>query len=226
MITKDILKQIILSNLGGSQTKIELTDEDLDFIIYQAVQYYIDYSSDGLNEEWIGLKLKAGTNLQEVPDDVEFIISLNATPGTGSGVVLIPETFGTSYEITMLSMIANDNNLQKPTNPVPTRIIYKDGKRYFKIDKILSSDLVVAARVMTYKSLEAIYSSSWVQRYATALAKMTLGLIRSKYQSLSAPNDMSMNGQDLISQAQQEIADLRQELSDISVMSNGGIIVG
>ena len=198
----------------------------MDFIIYQAVQYYIDYSSDGLNEEWIGLKLKAGTNLQEVPDDVEFIISLNATPGTGSGVVLIPETFGTSYEITMLSMIANDNNLQKPTNPVPTRIIYKDGKRYFKIDKILSSDLVVAARVMTYKSLEAIYSSSWVQRYATALAKMTLGLIRSKYQSLSAPNDMSMNGQDLISQAQQEIADLRQELSDISVMSNGGIIVG
>jgi len=226
MITKDILKQIILSNLGGSQTKIELTDEDLDFIIYQAVQYYIDYSSDGLNEEWISLPLKSGTNLQEVPDDVEFIISINDIKGTSTGVVIIPETFGTSYELTMLNMINNDNNLQKATNPVPTRIIYKDGKRYFKIDKILNSDKIVAAKVMTYKDLEAIYSSSWLQRYATALAKMTLGIIRSKFQSVSAPNDMTMNGQDLISQAQQEITDLRQELSDISVMSNGGIVVG
>ena len=43
---------------------------------------------------------------------------------------------------------------------------------------------------------------------------------------MSAPNDLSMNGSDLISQAQTEIEKLELELFDKSVLDMGGIWMG
>ena len=225
-MTKDFLKQFIVSMLGGSQTDVELSDDDLEMAIYHAINYFMAHSSDAFNEEWKVLRLKGGTNLQEVPDDVDYIITINNVSGTGGGVTIIPYTFGKSYEITMLNMITNDNNLQKSQNYIPSKIIYKDGKRYFQVDPIPTQDTNVAALVLTYKDLAPLYANVWVQRYALALAKMMLGNARSKFSSVNAPSDMSMNGQDLISQAQQEMDKLEQQLFDESVLYNGGIIIG
>ncbi len=211
--------------LGSSQTDVELSDSDLDMIIYHTINYYGHNSSEAWNEEWTVLRLTAGKNYHLVPDDVDFIISINALTG-GTGVTLIPETFGQAYEITMLGMIQNDNALQKTTNPVHTRILYKDGVRYFQTDFAPTTDKNVAAKVMKYKDLAPIYGDPWVQKYALAQAKFNLGLIRSKYTGVSAPNDLSMNGSDLISQAQTEIDKLEQELWDKSVLDCGGIYIG
>jgi len=142
------------------------------------------------------------------------------------GISLIPETTGQSYEIAMLGMIQNDNSLQKVTNPVHTRILYKDGMRYFQTDIAPTTDINVVAKVMTYKDLAPIYGDPWVQKYALAQAKFLLGNVRSKFSGLSAPNDLSMNGSELISQAQTEIEQLQVELFDKSVLDCGGIYIG
>jgi len=224
-MTKDFLKQYILSMLGASQTDVELADTDLDMIIYHTINYYGHNSSEAWNEEWVVIPLKAGQNYHEIDDSIDFIIDMNLSSGA-SGQTLIPETTGTAYEITMLGMITNDNSLQKVTNPVPSRIIYRDGKRLVQTDFAPKVDTNVAAKVMRYKDLAPIYSDPWVQKYALAQAKFNLGLIRSKYSSVTAPGDMTMNGSDLISQAQTEIDKLEQELFDKSVLMNGGIYIG
>lgn len=211
--------------LGASQLDVELSDSDLDMIIYHTINYYGQNSSDAWNEEWTVLHLQAGTNFHEVPDDVDFVISINTYAG-GTGVTLIPETFGQAYEITMLGMIQNDNALQKAGNPVPSRILYKDGKRYIQTDTKILSNMNVAAKVLKYKDLAPIYGDSWVQKYALAQTKLLLGAVRSKYSGVSAPNDLSMNGSDLISQAQTEIEKLEAELYEKSVLDCGGIYVG
>jgi hypothetical protein len=225
-MTKEFLKKFIISMLGGSQTDVELTDDDLEMAIYHAISYYMSHSSDAFNEEWKVLHLKSGTNLQEVPDDVDYIISINNVNGTSGGTTIIPYTFGKSYEITMLNMITNDNNLQKSQNFIPSKIIYKDGKRYFQVDPIPQQDMNVAAKVLTYKDLSPLYNDQWIQKYSLAIAKMMLGNARSKFSSMNAPVDMSMNGQDLISQAQQEMEKLEQQIFDESVLYNGGIVIG
>lgn len=224
-MTKDFLKQYIVGMLGASQVDVELSDSDLDMIIYHTINYYGHNSSEAWNEELIPIRLKAGTNYHEVPDDVDFIISMNKLAGTG-GITLIPETTGAAYEITMLGMITNDNALQKVTNPIPSRIIHRDGKRFVQTDIQPTQDENVAAKVMRYKDLAPIYGDPWVQKYALAQAKFNLGLIRSKYSGVSAPNDLSLNGSDLISQAQTEIERLEQELFDKSVLDCGGIYIG
>ncbi len=224
-MTKDFLKQYILAMLGASQTDVELSDSDLDMIIYHTINYYGHNSSEAWNEEWSVITLNAGTNMHEIPDDIDFIIAINTLKG-GLGTALIPETTGTAYELTMLGMIQNDNELQKTTNYIPSRILYKDGKRYVQTDKIPVTDEKVAAKVMKYKDLAPIYADPWIQKYALAQAKFTLGIIRSKYSGMSAPNDLSMNGSDLISQAQTEIEKLELELFDKSVLDMGGIWMG
>lgn len=224
-MTKDFLKQYILAMLGASQTDVELADSDLDMIIYHTINYYGQNSTDAWNEEWTVLRLKAKTNFHEVPDDVDYIISMNALTG-GMGVTLIPETFGQAYDITLLGMLQNDNALQKVTNPGHGNIIYRDGKRYFQTDKQVVVDTNIAAKVLKYKDLAPIYGDPWVQKYALAQAKFNLGLIRGKYTGISAPNDLSMNGSDLISQAQAEIEKLELELWDKSVLTAGGIYIG
>ena len=119
------MKQYILAMLGASQTDVELDDSDLDMIIYHTINYYGHNSSEAWNEEWTVLRLTAGTNMHVVPDDIDFIISINQLEG-GMGQVLIPETTGAAYEITMLGMIVNDNALQKGgafrTNPPIDRL--------------------------------------------------------------------------------------------------------
>ena len=224
-MTKDFLKQYILSMLGASQTDVELADTDLDMIIYHTVNYYGHNSSEAWNEEWVVIPLTAGENYHEVDESIDFIIDMNLSKG-GAGQTLIPETTGTAYEVTMLGMISNDNELQKVTNPVSSRIIHRDGKRVIQTDFAPTVDTNVAAKVMRYKDLAPIYSDPWVQKYALAQAKFNLGLIRSKYSSVTAPGDMSMNGSDLISQAQTEIERLELELFDKSVLMNGGIFIG
>lgn len=224
-MTKDFLKQYIVGMLGGSQTDVELADSDLDMIIYHTINYYGHNSSEAWNEEWVNIPLKAGENYHELADDIDFIITMNLAVGA-AGQTLIPETTGQAYEITMLGMIQNDNELQRVTNPVGSRVIERDGKRFVQTDMIFDVDTICAAKVMRYKDLAPIYSDPWVQKYALAQAKFNLGLIRSKFSSITSPADASMNGSDLMSQAQTEIERLEQELFDKSVLMTGGIYIG
>ena len=224
-MTKDFLKQYIVGMLGGSQTDVELADTDLDMIIYHTINYYGHNSSEAWNEEWVNIPLLAGQNYHEIADDIDFIITMNLQSG-GNGQTLIPETTGQAYEITMLGMIQNDNELTRVTNPVSSRVIHRDGKRWLQTDMTFEVDTMCAAKVMRYKDLAPIYSDPWVQKYALAQAKFNLGLIRSKFSSITSPADASMNGSDLMSQAQTEIERLEQELFDKSVLMTGGIYIG
>jgi len=53
----------------------------------------------------------------------------------------------------------------------------------------------------------------WIRRFALALSKEMLGLIRSKFGSIPIPgNDITLNGSDLVSQAKDEQEKLREEL--------------
>lgn len=63
-----------------------------------------------------------------------------------------------------------------------------------------------------YKNINSI-GKQWIRRFALALAKEMLGLIRSKFSSIPIPgNDISMNGDALVSSGKEEQDALREEL--------------
>jgi len=56
----------------------------------------------------------------------------------------------------------------------------------------------------------------WIRRFALAIAKEMLGLVRSKFGSIPIPGDsITLNGSDLVSQAKEEQNALRDELKTI-----------
>ena len=66
-----------------------------------------------------------------------------------------------------------------------------------------------------YENINSV-GKQWIRRFALALAKEMLGLVRSKFASIPIPgNDITMNGSDLISQAKDEQEKLREELKTL-----------
>jgi hypothetical protein len=65
------------------------------------------------------------------------------------------------------------------------------------------------------------YLSLWIKKWSIAEAKMTLSQVRGKYQSLPGPNgSTTLNSQELITQAENEKVELREELYDRSMQDH------
>jgi len=65
-----------------------------------------------------------------------------------------------------------------------------------------------------YKNINAI-GKHWIRRYALALAKEMLGQVRSKFSTVPIPGEsITLNGSDLVSQANEEKNSLRTELTE------------
>jgi hypothetical protein len=105
--------------------------------------------------------------------------------------------------------------------PVPTRsttlwveyIISEDMNNVLRLPDGTVSDMSNAPYdLMQYQFINSV-GRQWIRKYALATAKETLGNIRSKYQSIPIPNaDATLNGGDLLSQAQTEKQQLVEEL--------------
>jgi hypothetical protein len=66
-----------------------------------------------------------------------------------------------------------------------------------------------------YKNINSI-GKQWIRRFALALAKEMLGLVRSKFATLPIPgNDITLNGTDLVNQGKEEQEKLREELKEV-----------
>jgi hypothetical protein len=66
-----------------------------------------------------------------------------------------------------------------------------------------------------YKNINSI-GKQWIRRYALALAKETLGQVRSKLASIPIPNaEVTLNGPSLVTESKEEQASLRDELKNV-----------
>ena len=73
---------------------------------------------------------------------------------------------------------------------------------------------------ITYANINSM-GRQWIRQYTFALSKEILGLVRSKFGSIPIPNgDLSLNGSDLLSQAQSEkeklITNLKEMLDSLT----------
>jgi hypothetical protein len=73
-------------------------------------------------------------------------------------------------------------------------------------------EVIVEYRALNSETL-ASYFVNWIQRYALAVSKMTLGEIRGKYESIPSPGGgAKLNGDALVANGQKELESLLEEL--------------
>ena len=73
-----------------------------------------------------------------------------------------------------------------------------------------------------------LYDSQWVEEYATARAKMVLGMIRRKFASFSALGNQgaALDGAELVSEAKEEMTALDEKLKSEETYTGWPILVG
>ena len=100
---------------------------------------------------------------------------------------------------------------------------------YLIIDSYMLADTDETTRgPVTDSMFNVMWGKTWVQDYATARAKYTLGLIRRKFASFQSigTEGISLDGDSLVSEAKDEMTDLMERIKLDEISEGWGITLG
>ena len=210
----DELKDYIKTMLGESYVDVELTDTDLDTIIKQTLdkvapyydgRRYILGSGTAIDLSDHANAIKEIINVYNVRDSGE-IYSLREWVFGGSGIIIYSSRVMDRLKLYYCyKMLSNELQSCKDIN-----------FRYIKPNLFLDdySENVVIEALVRPEGLSDIDPSSeyyaWVKDYALALAKETVGRIRSKFSVDGSP--YQLDGERLIAEAQSSKSELESKL--------------
>jgi hypothetical protein len=103
-----------------------------------------------------------------------------------------------------------------------------DSPGFILIEAMMIEGSTLSPTFSMEDAYENFYGSSWIIDYATAYAKKTLGMIRRKYQSFGSLGNqgIALDGAELISEANEEMERLMEDLTGRESYIGYGIIRG
>jgi hypothetical protein len=234
------IKYIELS-LGGGMVDVELDKEHYDMAIDKAVAKYRQRSSRAVEESFMVLTLTPNESNYTLPDEVIEVRAIYRQNAGGVG------STGTSFEpfeagylnMYMLNASAAGGlatfelwmgQRELLGKMFGTYVIYtwSNTSKRLNLHRHIKGDEAVIIHTYNYRPDESLLSDTscapWIKDYASAVAKMTLGQARSKFAQLAGPQGgVSLNGNDLIAQAQAEMEKLEE---DLKTYADGGTPLG
>lgn len=229
------IKDEIILKLTGDVTALELSDASLTKIInsaFRETQRYID------TVKFLTIPYSKCVDMK--PYKVNSVIKvmraegyLNAEQATESGMTLDPMyasqwqiLTGTGNVANMQNYIynlASWNTIMQIRNTTSTDMAHTYDKSDEKLYVNVSSNLPTKMTVMfipRYDDVSQITSDFWIDvlvRMSVAIAKTTVGRVRSKFKQSNAL--WVMDGDALIEEGNAELTALRQELKDNTQLS-------
>jgi hypothetical protein len=234
-------KKYIELNLGGGMIDIELDNEHYDMAIDKAVAKYRQRSSRAVEESFMILTLSPGESDYTLPDEViEVRCIYRQSAGGVSSTATNFEPFEAGYLNMYMLNAARGSGLATFELYMGQRelmgkmfgayVIYtwSNTSKRLSMHRYVKSDESVIIHTYIYRPDESLLadtsSAPWIKDYALAVAKMALGQARSKFAQLAGPQGgVSLNGADLISQAQAEMEKLEE---DLKTFADGGTPLG
>lgn len=225
IITKADLKAYIIRQLGGGVNNIELTDDQLEDAIENAIGYY-EREVDGGVEDRIYL-LESVEGVQEYILDAEvmgvsevfstgvtrttdILSTLNqfrldvAQPLTQAGYAVSGYVANMQYLSFINQFLANDTIFN--FNPVTKKLV---------VHQTVTSASVIAMVVLwSTRNSQEMWNNNFIKEYSTALSMKQWGINMSKFAGAQLLGGMELNGSQMIDIADAEITRLREELTD------------
>jgi len=240
---KSDLVEKIKRNLGYPVVKVELDDAQINDAIDYTRQKYIRWAiGNATQERYWTLLLSAGVRYYDCPSNCVEVLGYDTkTAGSihtlftienflysqgmydmlfrtsGSGYNLISYHIARDFLDTVKRYIVDaytfkyhryTNQLEIIPTPTSGATVYTNSGAFVTPGYILVRGLLIEGLD------EDIYDNYWVIFYATAYAKKTLGLIRSKFANFTSigQTGIALDGDSLISQADAEMEKLEETL--------------
>jgi len=226
-MTKSELRDYIKRQLGCPPLECELTDDQLNDAIDEAVDWYADYGFDGSERKILLINVKSGATNYDVSEDVlSAIRPVASTIVTGHGInTLFTAANAFWYNGTMAGQSVADVDLvsysmmrdyielldQKMIGDMIIELLEEDSQ--IRIYPTPISSGTVAAEVYMKAADTYLYTVNWVRRYATAAAKMIWGAIGSKFDG-ELPTGATLTIREYYDRGKEEKQELLEELTE------------
>ena len=252
--SKSTFKSYCLRNLGFGVIDINVSDDQADDRIDEALQYFSQYHYDGIEKMYLKYKVtqtdidRARANATTTSaDTVDSSITASFEEGNNfipmpSAVVSISNIFNFSnaqtnsmfdiryqlrlndlYDFSSTSIIQYQMTMQQLdllshvlVGEVPIRYNQHQNRLYLDMDwEQMTTDeylIIECYRKIDPATYTDIFDDIYLKRYATALIKRQWGANLSKFNGVATLGGVSMNGEQIYSQAIEEIQRLEEEI--------------
>ena len=253
--TKATLKSYCLRALGSGVIDINVSDDQIDDRLDEALQFFAQYHYDGIERMFLKYQItaddltRAATNTTTTAtDSIDSSITASFTEGKGfipmpSAVVSVIQIFpfddvatnnmfdiryqlrlNDLYDFSSTSVIHYEMTMQHLdylshilVGEKPIRFNQHQNRLYIDMDfaNDVSVDdflIIECYRKLDPETYTDIYDDIYLKRYATALIKRQWGANLSKFNGVSMLGGVTMNGETIYSQAQEEMEKLEEQI--------------
>ena len=256
--SKSTLKEYCLRNLGKGAVDINVTDDQADDRLDEALQYFAHYYYDGIEKMYLKYKITAAditrgaANATTTATDIADT-SVTASFEEGKGFIPMPDSVVSVLKIFSFDNAATNNmfdiRYQLRLNDLydfsSTSIIhyemtmqhldylshllvgespirFYEHQRRLYIDMDWSNDvkendylIIECYRKLDPNTYTDIYNDMNLKRYATALIKKQWGQNLSKFNEVQLLGGVTMNGEQIYTQAQEDITRLEEQIQNM-----------
>lgn len=233
--SREQLKDYALRKLGHPVIEINVSDLQLDDRLDDALQFFADYHFDGVEKAFFRHTITPAEAASgatqgyieiDVPQNVQSVIrvfSINDNFAENFFDVKYQAVLNDIYEWGHMDLIGYDitrryySLLDFMLDPEPryefSRV--KNKLRIYAQDENFVTGLIVLFEVYAILDPQIyteIYNDRLLKKYVTALFKHQWGSNLSKYDNIQLPGGNTLNGQQILDSAQQEIEKIEEEV--------------
>jgi hypothetical protein len=252
--SKSTFKSYCLRNLGFGVIDINVSDDQTDDRIDEALQYFAQYHYDGVEKMYLKYQITQtdidrarGNTTTTSADSIDSTITGSFKEGNNfipmpSAVVSVSNIFDFSnamtnnmfdiryqlrlndlYDFSSTSIIHYQMTMQQLdmlshvlVGEVPIRYNQHQNRLYLDMDweQITVGEFLIIEcyRKIDPETYTDIFDDIYLKRYATALIKRQWGANLSKFNGVATLGGVSMNGEQIYSQAIEEIQRMEEEI--------------
>jgi hypothetical protein len=221
-----------LRALGKGILQINVTDEQVDDRIDEALKYYYDYHFDGSDRVYLRHQITATDITNKYIDTPENVIGITQIFDVGrSSSINVNNIFSFTYQYALHDMYNIHSTSMIPyytarmninlieellVGAQPVRYNRHMNRLYVDMDwsRVNEGDFLVveAYQIVDPEEYTDVWSDRWLQRYTEALIKRQWGSNLKKFGGMQLPGGIIMNGQQIYEEAVEEIEKLEQEM--------------
>ena len=253
--TKATLKSYCLRALGFGVIDINVSDDQVDDRIDEAIQYFSHYHYDGVEKMYLKYAItqddidRARSNdTTTATDTIDSSVTVSFEEGKNyipmpSSIVSVLQIFpfddsstnnmfdiryqlrlNDLYDFSSTSIVHYEMTMQQLdhlshilTGEVPIRFNEHQNRLYLDMDwnndiKVDEFIIIECYRKLDPATFTDIFNDMYLKRYATALIKRQWGANLSKFNGVSMLGGVTMNGETIYSQAQEELQRLEEQI--------------
>lgn len=224
-------KAYCLRKLGAPVIEINVDDDQVEDRIDEALRYYWDYHFDGSDKVYYKHQITSTDKTNKYITLPENIIGAVSVFSMGDPMVRSDDLFNIRYQIALNDLYTLTSVSMVPyymvmehLSLVTEMLVGKHPIRYTRHKDRLYIDMdwnsVQTGEYLLVEAYEVVdpdvytdaWNDRWLQNYCTAKIKYQWGSNLTKFIGMNMPGGVQFNGERILTDAQQEIEKMEQEM--------------